>query len=179
MKTFTGRLPMLVKSILALCDVFVMSDDLVNVPIQGVKRTTMRQMLKDQARRQEQLDKSRPFKRRTWPQFNLVMTPLVAYEQSKQVVTPSSTRMKGSQKHSTSNEAPDKTIQQSSLDTSLSRNIIIERARCYENYETDLGERIAEFERELDSRREQFKQQSVNWRSSVLALKPDWIFEIV
>jgi hypothetical protein len=183
MKNFVGHLPIVVRETLALLDMFLLEEDVVSGHVASPERATLTQMLKDQSRRQngsEPFDELRPFRHRNWPRLDLVMAPMEALlgpgspivaVVSRKGRKPSTIRVSKS-----GVEPVDKTPQQTSLDTSLTRGAIVERNACYGHYETELQQRIGSFKAEVNGIGAEIKAQNLNWRRCVLSLKPGIVF---
>jgi hypothetical protein len=180
MKNFMSHLPAIVKTTLLLFDSFVMKDDLISGRVADAERQPLIHLMRDQARRQrgaEPIDEIRPFRHRNWPQLNLVMVPMepfiAAPEGSHKGKRPGKGREKPVE------EAVERTMKQKSLDTPLSRGVIVERNLCYDRYERDLGERMSAFKAEVEGLLANWKAQTENWRLSVLSLKPEVVFALL
>lgn len=182
MRQFTSHLPVVVKAALQMFDGFVMGADLVNGRAENAERMTIMQMLKDQSRREngkEPFDEKRPFRRREWPQLNVVMPGMeqVLMELGKTTSAASSRRGRKTATQKQKDEAePEKTAQQTSLDTGLNRGVIVEQNRVYEQYEQELNNRLASLKSEYSSAKLSADERTGNWRLCVLSLRPDWVF---
>lgn len=185
MRGFTTHLSIAVKALLKIFDAFVISADLINCPMENCERLTMAQLLKDKFRREngtEPFDHHRPFRIRTWPQLNVIMTAIEPFLTDSTAPASQATSRRGRRttitpkKKPEQMQEPEKTVQQTSLDTGLSRAVIVEQNRVYEEYEKALMERLSSVTARRDELRETTKAQTENWRRCVLALRPEWIF---
>ena len=184
MRSFTSRLPIVVKATLKMFDAFVLGDDLVSCPVENAQRAPLAQMIKDQVRRlngNEPFDPNRPFRIRHWPQLNTVMPAIesVLSEMNKPTSQTTSRRGRRTATQKTkpvAEQVPEKTDQQVSLDTGLSRAVIVERNRIYERYEQALSLRLAKLRTRHEELTQKSQQQNQNWRLCVLALRPDCVF---
>ena len=185
MRGFTNHLPIVVKALLKIFDAFVISADLINCPMENCERLTMAQLLKDKFRREngtEPFDHHRPFRIRTWPQLSVIMPAIEPFLTDSTAPASQATSRRGRRANFTPKkkpeqvQEPEKTAQQTSLDTGLSRAVIVEQNRVYEEYEKALNERLSTVTARRDELRETTKAQTENWRRCVLALRPDWIF---
>ena len=182
MRQFISHLPVVVKAALQMFDGFVMNADLVTGRAENAHRIPMMQMLKDQERRdngKDPFDAKRPFRRRQWPQMNAVMPEMeqALVEAGKAPSEASSRRgRKTGQRQRDNDLEPEKTAQQSSLDTGLNRGVIVEQGRVYEHYQQELGTRLAQLKTEYEEAKKRAREQTENWRLTVLSLRPDWVF---
>ena len=61
---------------------------------------------------------------------------------------------------------------QQSLDTALSRGLIVERNTSYKEYETALEKRLADFEIYVQSLRDENEAFTNHWMQCIASLKP-------
>jgi hypothetical protein len=177
MRNFMSHLSVIVKTTLLLFDSFVMKEDLTSGRVADAERQPLIHLIREHARQQrgtEPLDEIRPFRHRNWPQLNLVMVPMepfvAAPEESHKAKRP------GKGKDKPVEDVVERTMKQQSLDTQLSRGVIVERNWCYDTYEKDLGERMSASKAEVDGLLANWKAQVESWRLSVLSLKPEVVF---
>jgi hypothetical protein len=187
MKNFIGRLPIVVRAALSVFDVFPVDADLACGAAADCQRATMAQMLREDHRlsqSDEPMDEHRPFRRRNWPQLNTVMAAAERLggarssggSKNGRAKRLSSTADVPPKKMPSAEDPGEKTPLQNSLDTTLTRGVIIERNRCYEHYEREFSERVQAFTQEMDGQREKTNAQNTTWRLSVLSLKPETVF---
>lgn len=65
---------------------------------------------------------------------------------------------------------------QSSLETSLHRGVIIERNNCYAEYESNLGQRVEQFNAYISSLEQEGESFDEHWKQCILSMKPDFKF---
>jgi hypothetical protein len=176
MRQFVMHLPMLTAALLEMTDAFLVPDDLQPGPTVGVQRRTMKEMIKEKERRAAGSDPGgRPFARREWPSLPLVMEPMAAIapppgDQPAQVVKETRGK-KGAKGAAVPSDAKEAMATNESLDTPLSRRLIVERNKSYEQYQEALARRLRDFATYVESLQTETEAFAAFWAKRVAALK--------
>ena len=186
---FINQLPTVTLAALQLFDKFILVDDLNNGTAPGAKRRTMKEMLKDQKRKEEggPQDAVRNARSRQWPGLPLIMAPLsvappAELERSKEIGQGSKGGSRKKKRRtleknaSTSSKEVDLKVEEvsvslTSLDTQLHRGTIVERNRCFDEYENDLKKRLDDFQEYTQSLVNDMNAFTTHWNKCVAQLR--------
>jgi hypothetical protein len=183
MRMYTTNVPAVSQIMLNICDQYVMHEDLVNGETEGIERKTMKELIKERERRSKAgSDPSgRLFHKREWPSLPVVMECLndfhMARADSPSVYTKSRRRERGGGRQKEvaagSEMMGEMMAPIESLDTLLSRAVIVERNKSYEEYKIALKKRLEEFQMYIESLRQETVVFAAYWQKSVSAIRPD------
>jgi hypothetical protein len=161
-----GKLHEFAAIMLDLFDGYVFPEDIVcrPPPLDSEPRATLHELLKEQYRKKQnpELAQGRAFWLRAWPGLELLMPTAEALSQTliRENTNPAAATANTSPNKGRSRSPKRKTavvvaaeptaaLAPSSLETGLHRSMIIERDRCYRQFEGRLKERMDEFERAI------------------------------
>lgn len=186
---FMTHIPTVAQMCLQLFDGFILTDDLKQGAAPGAKRKTMKELLKEKMRQEGagQVDQSRNVKIRNWPALPAQMSPLNPQSPKDAPGTAEKSERSGSRKKksrskpekSTSGEAPQEKetgVVLSSLDTLLHHGAIVERNRCFDEYEEKLKKRIDEFQEYTKSLINDMNAFTAHWKLCVQKIRPNSTF---
>lgn len=195
MRSYTSQMNSVVGSLLRLFDGFVLSEDLVDGVEVNRRRKTMKEMLKDRERniRTPVLGNGRPFHMRDWPTLSLIMKPLfrgipeepvqAAADQPADAKGRTGSRRTGRTRigerltSATVSQAFDSDEQMpilNSFETPIHRSVIMERNRCYQQYESDLTKRMNDLETFVNAVNSENEAFAEHWLSCVQSLRPSY-----
>jgi hypothetical protein len=184
-KLYSTHLGMVASHALELFDSYVVIEDLTGSATADVPRKTMKELMKEKARKGTGANdpNGRPFHTRDWPTLPMVMAPLLSITAQKRTDTPpseplaSAVRSKRERgRRDTEKSAPAEPAKEfvqvsESLDTALSRGLIVERNHSYESYQAALAKRLHEFQIYIDSLKAEADGFTVYWQKCVASLK--------
>lgn len=177
MRLYTSRLGLISAYAMSLFDCFLVLDDLGGGETVNIQRKTMRELMKEKERRAAAANdpNGRPFHMREWPSLLAVMSPFAEYV-SQRANTPQTASTRASKKSGAKKEAdkvnPAEEIPViSGLDTALSRGLIVERNRGYEEYQKALEKRLDDFKVYVQSLRSETEAFSAHWQECIAKLK--------
>ena len=187
MNQFTTHIPMITTSLMSLFDKFPLFEDLVDGPTESKERKSLKELLKTKERKASSLpeDPDRPFHCKQWPTLPYVMEPMttIVPPPTPEPVTNSKTSIATLKKKIKKKEKePIKTLEIESMppittiDTQLHRGVIVERNNAFELYQNELKNRIAEFQRNVETMKDETAKFANYWKSAVKALCPNFIF---
>jgi hypothetical protein len=184
---FINRLNELSGLTLTFFDKFMLLDDLLPGEVEDGERKTIKELLKDDQRRIANTapDAKRPFTIRQWPMLPLTITVLGGAPLPPSVTQSSSGehRSDSKRKHRSRSKTPSESVQPetsgssmsalSSLDTLLHRGVIVERNKCYTDFETDLKSRIDMFDSFCKRILDEINSFKTNWSQCIGNLTTD------
>ncbi|EAY11053.1 hypothetical protein TVAG_044770 [Trichomonas vaginalis G3] len=183
---FMTHIPVVSQMCLQLFDGFILTDDLKQGAAPGAKRKTMKELLKEKMRQEGNgpVDQTRNVKIRQWPALPAQMSPLNPQTPTEGTGTAEKSERSGSRKK----KRPAKTektvaaepsndkesgVVLSSLDTVLHHGAIVERNRCFDEYEEKLKKRIDEFQEYTKSLINDMNAFTAHWKLCVQKIKPN------
>jgi len=184
MQLFCSQITSITSSLLSLFDRTAIIEDLKNGKIEGAERKTMKELLKEKKRQElGGSEDGRPVRIRQWPGLPLIMEPMVLNNTEASNVQMSSSRSasrkkkkkneRGTAPSESSTNNADNTPQLSSFETVLHRSAIVERNKCYDDYEQLLKKRIDDFRQYTKSLIDDTNGFKTHWKQCVFSLKPE------
>jgi hypothetical protein len=181
-KFVVGKLHEFATVMLDLLDGYVFPEDITcrPPPLDSEPRATVHELLKEQYRKKQnpELAQGRAFWVRAWPALELLLptaenlSHVLTRENANstgavQSTSPNKSRSRSPKRTSPVIVNPESTIAfaPTSLETGLHRSMIIERDRCYHEFETRLRDRMETFEGRLQEMTDGCEQFTEHWNA--------------
>lgn len=192
-KLFVQKIGVVTSATLGLFDQFLLIDDLKPGRIEGVKRATMKELLKLKMRKEAggPVNPDRQVVSRQWPALPAQLGPLQAYSPSQTNKDDTSMVSSRSDSKKDKDKNKKKKVEKgdpqqdndiirgpTSLDTPLHQGTIVERNRCYDEYEIALKKRLDDLNKFIKSLVDETSAFTAHWNKCIRSLRPDFqVFE--